>query len=65
MTMDWIEQDMISRTLLTMQREGKFNMVTEAPAILMITFPDIKPKKLKAHYDYWCRFYDREKERLT
>ena len=65
MTMDWINQDMISRTLLIMQKEGKFNMVTEAPSVLMMTFPDMKPKKLKAHYLYWCRFYDREKARLT
>ena len=65
MTFDWDTQDMISRTLLGMQRKGKFNMVTEAPSILMQIFPDMKPKKLKDHYLYWCRFYDREKERLS
>ena len=63
--MDWINQDMISRALLRLQSEGKFNMVTEAPAILMQIFPDMKPRKVKQHYDYWTRFYDREKERLT
>ena len=65
MTFDWINQDMVSLTLLKMQKEGKFNMVTEAPSILMQMFPMLKPRKLKEHYIYWCRHYDREKERLS
>ena len=65
MTFDWVSQDQVSITLIRMQKEGKFNMVTEAPAILMQIFPDVKPRKLKEHYMYFCRHYDREKERLT
>ena len=65
MTFDWVTQDQVSLTLLKMQKEGKFNMVTEAPSILMQVFGGVNPKKLKEHYMYWCHHYEREVERLT
>ena len=69
MTMDWVNQDMVSRTLLSMQRKGKWNMASVGanpvlPALAKL-FPEMPRKKLIRHYKYWIIYYEREKERLT
>ena len=69
MTMDWINQDMVSRTLLRMQRKGKYSMTSVGanpvlPALVKV-FSEMPRKKLINHYKYWIIHYDREKERLT
>ena len=70
--MDWGNQDMISRTLLHIQRTSSCNLLDtnyikkhRVPKKLVEIFPDMPRKKLIKCYEYWVIYYEREKERLT